>query len=487
MRSIKILLALVFSVACVRGQITQPPEAVYVVYANEGATGTTINKLAKLTGAPSTAIISAITDTSGVVGVVVSGSATTGNAFIQVDGKSNCVFDGATTAGHYVQISSSVAGDCHDTGSATFPTSNQVIGRVTSTNGGGGTYTVDMSFKAPSASTGGGTGCVTTGTGVQTGDGAGGCTNNAGVTISSNNLAVTGGISSGSSPPSVTPGTGGVWAPAEGTAPSVCPAAGVDCVYANPTQHGLLADFNNGGYKPLVQGPTSATNGHLATFNGTNGGLLQDGGAVPTGTVTSVVMAGTANQITVTGTCTVTTSGTCTFSLPAGIILGTDASVAGSVQLANGAGGGAHTIWASGATTTNTIQGFATVPTTGHLVDCTVTSTTCLMHDSAVVTANVVQKVASGTVSLGTTTVNTGTCSSAIDGGTATGVLTTDTITATANADPTAVTGYTPATTGTLYVWAYPTADHVNFKLCNNTATNITPGSAVTLNWKVTR
>ena len=95
--------------------------------------------------------------------------------------------------------------------------------------------------------------------------------------------------------------------------------------------------------------------------------------------------------------------------------------------------------------------------------------------------------IASGTVSLGTTTVNTGVCSSAIDGGTATGVLTTDVVIASANADPTGVTGYTPATTGTLYVWAYPTADHVNFKLCNNTATNITPGSAVTLNWKVIR
>lgn len=95
--------------------------------------------------------------------------------------------------------------------------------------------------------------------------------------------------------------------------------------------------------------------------------------------------------------------------------------------------------------------------------------------------------VASGTASLGTSTVNTGVCSGAIDGGTATGVLTTDVIFATANADPTGVTGYTPATTGTLYVWAYPTADHVNFKLCNNTSANITPGSAVTLNWKVIR
>src|SRR5207249_3103167 len=52
----------------------------------------------------------------------------------------SCVFDGATTAGDYVTISSTTAGDCHDAG-ATFPTSGgQVLGRVLSTNGAGGTY-----------------------------------------------------------------------------------------------------------------------------------------------------------------------------------------------------------------------------------------------------------------------------------------------------------------------------------------------------------
>src|SRR5213078_2984817 len=51
-----------------------------------------------------------------------------------------CDFDGATTAGNYVQISSTTAGKCHDAG-ATFPTSGgQVVGRVFSTNGAGGTY-----------------------------------------------------------------------------------------------------------------------------------------------------------------------------------------------------------------------------------------------------------------------------------------------------------------------------------------------------------
>ena len=101
--------------------------------------------------------------------------------------------------------------------------------------------------------------------------------------------------------------------------------------------------------------------------------------------------------------------------------------------------------------------------------------------------ATIPQTIGNGTVSLGTPTVTSGTCTSAIDGGTATGVVTTDVIMATANADPTGVTGFAPATTGSLYVWAYPTADHVNFKLCNNTLASITPASAVTLNWRVIR
>jgi len=77
-----------------------------------------------------------------------------------------------------------------------------------------------------------------------------------------------------------------------------------------------------------------------------------------------------------------------------GATFGTDNSVAGTVQVANSAAN-AHTIWGSGATTSNSINGFATVPTTGHLIDCTVTSTTCLLHDSGVTASQVVTSAAS--------------------------------------------------------------------------------------------
>lgn len=123
---------------------------------NAGTTGTTANTLTKLTGAPSTAVIAATTDTAGIVGITVSGAGTSGTAVIQTSGLVSCVFSNATTAGHYVQISSATGGDCADTGAATYPTSGQVIGRVLSTNGSAGTYQIDLFCQELQASTGGG-------------------------------------------------------------------------------------------------------------------------------------------------------------------------------------------------------------------------------------------------------------------------------------------------------------------------------------------
>ena len=112
--------------------------------ANATSTGTTINTLTKLTGTPSTAVISSAGDTGGVVGITTTGAGTTGSATISYMGAVQCVFDGATTAGDFVQISATTAGDCHDTGSQNYPFSGQVIGRVLSTNGAGGTYNIDI-------------------------------------------------------------------------------------------------------------------------------------------------------------------------------------------------------------------------------------------------------------------------------------------------------------------------------------------------------
>src|SRR5262249_21709313 len=122
------------------GGVDLATSAIAIEVANATTTGTTANKLAKLTGAPSTALITATSDTGGAQGIVVGGAGTSGNAQIARIGIASCVFDNATTAGDYVQISSTTAGDCHDAGSS-FPTSGgQILGRVLSTNGSAGTY-----------------------------------------------------------------------------------------------------------------------------------------------------------------------------------------------------------------------------------------------------------------------------------------------------------------------------------------------------------
>ena len=122
----------------------------------EGTTGVGTNQLAKLSGAPSTAVKTATTDTSGAVGICTSACGAGVTATISYAGVVGCVFDGATTAGDYVQISSTVAGECHDSALATYPTSGQVMGRVLSTNGAGGTFNIDLFPAEIKAVSGGG-------------------------------------------------------------------------------------------------------------------------------------------------------------------------------------------------------------------------------------------------------------------------------------------------------------------------------------------
>jgi len=145
--------------------------------ANATTTGTTINTLTKLTGTPSTAIVSSAGDTGGAIGITTAGAGTTGPATISYMGVVACVFDGATVAGDYVQISSTTAGDCHDTGSLNYPTSGQVIGRVLSSNAAGGTYNLDVfpaEMKPPS---------LTAGTGVTVAPAGGSVTIGADMTV----------------------------------------------------------------------------------------------------------------------------------------------------------------------------------------------------------------------------------------------------------------------------------------------------------------
>jgi hypothetical protein len=137
-----------------------------ITVTNAATTGTTVNTLTKLTGTPSAAVISSAGDTGGAVGITTTGAGTSGSATISYMGSTSCVFDGATVAGDYVQISSTTAGDCHDTGSLSYPASGQVVGRVLSTNSAGGTYTLDLfpaEIKLPSLTAGAGVTVVPSG------------------------------------------------------------------------------------------------------------------------------------------------------------------------------------------------------------------------------------------------------------------------------------------------------------------------------------
>src|SRR6267142_148483 len=120
----------------------QSTSQVFSTYVNNGS-GTATNLIAKLTGAPSTVVTVGTGDTGGAVGICVSGCGAAGSASITTVGQASCTFDGATTAGNYVQISGTVAGNCHDAG-ATFPSSGQVLGRILSTNGAGGIFNMGL-------------------------------------------------------------------------------------------------------------------------------------------------------------------------------------------------------------------------------------------------------------------------------------------------------------------------------------------------------
>lgn len=103
---------------------------------NAPSGGTGANLLVKIGG--SGLVTALTTDTSGIVGICTS-QCGTASAFAQAivawAAIVPCQFDGTPTATHWVQISSSVAGNCTDAGS-TRPTAGQILGRVISQSSG---------------------------------------------------------------------------------------------------------------------------------------------------------------------------------------------------------------------------------------------------------------------------------------------------------------------------------------------------------------
>lgn len=94
--------------------------------------------------------------------------------------------------------------------------------------------------------------------------------------------------------------------------------------------------------------------------------------------------------------------------------------------------------------------------------------------------------IASGTTAMPTAAVGANSCSATATTATATGAATTDVATITYASDPTGVTGYGAGTNGGITIRAWLTTNTINFKLCNETGSSITPG-AVSVNWRVPR
>lgn len=360
---------------------------------NAGTTGTVLNKLAKLTGAPSTAVIPGTSDTSGVVGVTTGSAGTVGTATITLLGSVSCVFDGATTAGHYVQISFGTAGDCHDAGSS-YPGSGQVIGRVLSTNGGGGTYTIDL-YPSEMQAGGGGGGAVTS---FNTRTGA--------ITLTATDVTNAG---------------------------------------ANGT-FGIVS----AGDAALTIAGSGLSGAASALFSGNAG--LNCWNWQANGSGSNYVLGYTSN-------CTSTYSLTTEVTIgPAGVTFAQPINVPGCTGCGTGS-----------VTSFNTRTGAVTL-TSG---DVTGACTTCTIT------------VASGATAMATAAIASGSCATTVTA-TATGGATTDNLVADFNADPTSTTGYSPTSSGMLTIIKWVTTNTANFKVCNNTASSITPGG-ITLNWRIPR
>lgn len=161
--------------------------------------------------------------------------------------------------------------------------------------------------------------------------------------------------------------------------------------------------------------------------------------------------------------------------------------VAGSILMTGTINNVTITQPASSATLTiaNTKSAIFTNSLTVNGNDATLTFGAAGTYTTSTTTGNIPTIIAQGTSALNTALIASAACATVVTTS-ATGTATTDVVDASFNGDPTGVTGYAPSTGGILVIYAYPSANNVNFKVCNNTAAGITPG-AITLNWKVVR
>jgi len=345
------------------------------------------------------------------------------------------------------------------------------------------------------------------------------------------------------------------------------------CVHTDANGNLIIAaaDCSTGGSVTSIATTSPITGGTITTTGTiacgtcattTNGGALSG---------TAPVAISAAGAISITGAAGEVLAGA-TPAFTATPVLGTDNSVAGTLQLANGSAA-FHTVLGSAATANNTVNFFATAPVTNDLVSCVTSGTTCTFTDSGILgtaagllaactgcaplvspsfttpalgvatatsvnglsltanatgfsvaggttsktltvsntitltagtdsqtaaipsaatgsTVNVTQTICSGTMTLGTTAMSSGTkfgaSASAPLTATCTGAATSDNVMIDFASDPSGVTGYAPSANGTLTIVKWVTANTLNLYQYNDTANSVTPG-AMTVNYRVVR
>lgn len=144
----KILLVFILLASAAQAQVVTSAASLagIVAITNSSVGGTALYGPAKTTGSPPQAVRTSAGDTD-ANGICIQNCGTSGVAIIATGGQTMCVFDGSVTAADWVQISSSVAGECHDAG-ASRPTFGKLLGVVVTTAVGAGTYAILQSDMA---------------------------------------------------------------------------------------------------------------------------------------------------------------------------------------------------------------------------------------------------------------------------------------------------------------------------------------------------
>lgn len=156
------------------GTLQLGTQAMTSQYPNDGATGTTVNLLAKL-NASGNVILPLTTDQQDIIGVCVSGCGTSSNAQIATAGEVTCIADNTVTAGDYIGVGTATAGRCKSLSAAgTYPGAGlMVVGKAQTGAALGATFTLAID---PPSQTGPISSATTTSNIVLKGNGAGSIT-----------------------------------------------------------------------------------------------------------------------------------------------------------------------------------------------------------------------------------------------------------------------------------------------------------------------